>query len=74
MQVGDEIDPVTKGPIGLTDEIAYVASGAAPIPRLSAHRVALKRYRKHNRELRACEPRDLIERARDICRFEGLPL
>jgi acyl dehydratase len=47
VQVGDEINPITKGPIGLTDEIAYVASGAAPIPRLSAHRVALKRYRKH---------------------------
>jgi acyl dehydratase len=49
VNVGDEIDTVTKGPIGLTDEIAYVASGAAPIPRLSAHGVALKRYRKHPR-------------------------
>jgi hypothetical protein len=34
----------------------------------------LKRYRAQNRELRACEPRDLIERSRDICRFEGRPL
>jgi hypothetical protein len=34
----------------------------------------LKRYRAQNRELRACEPRDLIERARDICRFQGKPL
>lgn len=47
VQVGDELDTLTKGPIGLTDEIAYVASGAAPIPRLSAHGVALRRYRKH---------------------------
>ncbi|MFI6693003.1 MaoC family dehydratase N-terminal domain-containing protein [Streptomyces sp. NPDC050433] len=47
VQVGDELDTITKGPIGLTDEIAYVASGAAPIPRLSAHGVALRRYRKH---------------------------
>jgi hypothetical protein len=31
----------------------------------------LERYRAQNRELRACEPRDLIERARDICRFQG---
>jgi predicted ATPase with chaperone activity len=31
----------------------------------------LERYRAQNRELRACEPRDLIERARDICRFHG---
>ncbi len=34
----------------------------------------LERYRAQNRELRACEPRDLIERARDICRFRGQPL
>jgi hypothetical protein len=31
----------------------------------------LERYRVQNRDLRACEPRDLIERARDICRFHG---
>ncbi len=34
----------------------------------------LQRYREQNRELRACEPRDLIERSRDICRFHGRPL
>jgi hypothetical protein len=34
----------------------------------------LARYRSQNRELRACEPRDLIERARDICRFQNRPL
>jgi DNA-binding PadR family transcriptional regulator len=34
----------------------------------------LERYQAQNRELRACEPRDLIERARDICRFHGKPL
>jgi acyl dehydratase len=47
VNVGDQIDAITKGPVGLTDEIAFVASGAAPIPRLSAHGVALRRYRKH---------------------------
>lgn len=47
VNVGDEIDVITKGPIGLTDEIAYIAAGAAPIPRLAAHGVALRRYRKH---------------------------
>ena len=47
VEVGDQLDTLTKGPIGLTDEIAYVASGAAPIPRLSAHAVALRRYKKH---------------------------
>jgi hypothetical protein len=49
VEVGDEIDIITKGPIGLTDEIAFVASGAAPIPRVAAHRVSLKRYHRHPR-------------------------
>jgi acyl dehydratase len=47
VKVGDEIDTITKGPIGLSDELAFLASGAAPIPRLAAHGVALKRYQKH---------------------------
>lgn len=34
----------------------------------------LERYRQQNRELRACEPRDLIERARDICRYHNRQL
>jgi len=47
VKVGDEIDVITKGPIGLTDEIAFIAAGAAPIPRIAAHGVALRRYRRH---------------------------
>jgi hypothetical protein len=34
----------------------------------------LDRYQSEKRELRSCEPRDLIERARDICRFTDRPL
>ena len=34
----------------------------------------LERYKEQNRELRACEPRDLIERSKDICEFHGRPL
>jgi hypothetical protein len=34
----------------------------------------LERYKAQNKELRCCEPRDLIERSRDICRFQGKPL
>jgi len=34
----------------------------------------LASYRAENKELRACQPRDLIERARDICRFHNKPL
>jgi predicted ATPase with chaperone activity len=33
----------------------------------------LARYRAEDRELRSCEPRDLIERARDACRFADQP-
>lgn len=47
VEVGDHLDAVVKGPIGTTDEVAYVASGAAPIPRLAAHGVALQNYRRH---------------------------
>lgn len=34
----------------------------------------LERYKQEERDLRACEPRDLIERSRDICKFRGIPL
>lgn len=34
----------------------------------------LTRYKEQNREMRSCEPRDLIERAKDICKFHGRPL
>ena len=33
----------------------------------------LDRYQSEKRELRCCEPRDLVERARDICRFTNRP-
>jgi acyl dehydratase len=47
VSVGDQLDVVTKGPIGLTDEIAFVAGGGTPIPRLKAHAAALHEYRAH---------------------------
>ncbi len=43
--------------------------GVAVAPEIMAQ--VLERYRAQNREMRSCEPRDLIERARDICRFRG---
>lgn len=42
---GEELTPVVKGPLGLTDMVAYCA-GASPV-RLLAHRVALELYKKH---------------------------
>lgn len=47
VQVGDPIGPLLKGPIGMTDEIAFLAGGGAPIPRLAAHHSALLQYERH---------------------------
>jgi hypothetical protein len=46
--------------------------GAQVPPGLISH--ILDRYQAQERELRCCEPRDLIERVRDICRFRKQPL
>lgn len=45
VNVGDEMQPVVKGPLGLLDMIAYTA-GASPVL-LAAHGVQLRNYRKH---------------------------
>jgi acyl dehydratase len=47
VRLGDTLDLVTKGPIGMTDEIAFVAGGGTPIPRLKAHAAALHDYHVH---------------------------
>jgi hypothetical protein len=46
--------------------------GAAANPGLIAW--VLGRYQAEKRDLQCCEPRDLIDRARDICRLRGRPL
>jgi predicted ATPase with chaperone activity len=45
------------------------AQGISVDPAIMAD--VLERYSRENRELRSSEPRDLIERARDICRLRG---
>lgn len=47
VEIGDSLDVLTKGPIGLTDEIAFVAGGGIPIPRLKAHAASLHDYQAH---------------------------
>lgn len=47
VSIGDSLDEMTRGPIGTTDEVAFVSGGGAPIPRLKANGVALRDYRKH---------------------------
>jgi MoxR-like ATPase len=51
----------------------YAEQNAAPVAAGLVGRL-LDRYQTEKRELRCCEPRDLVERARDICRFTGRPL
>ncbi|GAA1651739.1 FAS1-like dehydratase domain-containing protein [Georgenia ruanii] len=47
VEVGDGLDLLTKGPIGLTDEVAFIAGGGTPIPRLKAHAASLVDYAAH---------------------------
>jgi acyl dehydratase len=47
VQIGDQLDELTKGPIGLTDEVAFIAGGGTPIPRLKAHAASLHDYAGH---------------------------
>jgi acyl dehydratase len=78
--VGDELKPVVKGPIGLTDEVAFIAGGGAPIPRLSAHVAALLQYRKHSAwtfrdpNTYALEPIFAVHYNKEAARAMGLPM
>lgn len=47
VHVGDELDIITKGPISMTDEVAYVAAGGPPIPRIAANGASLRQYQRH---------------------------
>lgn len=47
VEVGQPLETLTKGPIGLTDEVAFIAGGGTPIPRLKAHAAALHDYAAH---------------------------
>ena len=45
VEPGEELPPVVKGPLGMTDALAFCI-GAAPV-QIKAHGLALKEYRKH---------------------------
>jgi acyl dehydratase len=47
IKIGEELKPVVKGPLGISDEIAFIIGGGVPIPRITAHGVALAAYHKH---------------------------
>ena len=44
IRVGEELQPIVKGPLGLTDIVSMCVAGLAPA-RLMAHGVALREYR-----------------------------
>jgi acyl dehydratase len=79
VEVGQDIGPLVKGPVTMTDEIAFLIGGGAPIPRLAANSAALKFYRRHpNWAFRdpvscALEPIYAVHYNREAARAQGLP-
>lgn len=77
VQTGEELQPVVKGPLGLTDMIAFCV-GAAPV-QIQAHGVALRNYQKHpawavrDRELHSWEPVYSVHYNNSVARAVGLP-
>jgi acyl dehydratase len=79
MEVGGELKPIVKGPVTMTDEIAFLIGGGAPIPRLAANASALQLYRRHPnwafRDPVSCglEPIYAVHYNREAARAQGLP-
>jgi acyl dehydratase len=77
VQVGDAVGPVTKGPLGLTDIVAYCV-GSAPV-QILAHRAALLEYQRHpawafrDPETGALEPVYGVHYNKQAARSAGLP-
>ena len=77
VQVGEDLPPVTKGPLGLTDMIAYCV-GASPIL-IAAHKVMLQNYHKHpawafrDPETCALEPLYAVHYNKSAAQAAGLP-
>jgi acyl dehydratase len=80
VNVGDEVKPVVKGPLGLTDELAYFVGGATPIPRLSAHGASLRQYRRHpawafrDPNTGALEPIFAVHYNKEAAKAMGVPM
>ncbi len=71
--------PVVMGPITMTDEVAFLVGGGAPIPRLAAHVKALSLYRRHPawafRDPTSCglEPNYAVHYNKEAAKAQGLP-
>lgn len=79
VNIGDELKPVIKGPLGTTDEVAYIIGGGVPIPRMAAHGVAIAAYRKHpawafrDPNTKALEPIFAVHYNKQAAKAMGLP-
>lgn len=79
VEIGEELKPIVRGPIGLTDELAFIMGGGAPIPRLAAHGVQLRAYRQHPawafRDPNTCalEPIFAVHYNKEAARAMGVP-
>ncbi len=79
VEIGQELKPVVKGPVTMTDEIAFLIGGGAPIPRLNANGVALRLYRRHPawsfRDPTSCglEPIYAVHYNGEAAKAQGLP-
>lgn len=80
VEIGQELKPVVKGPVGMTDEIAFICGGGAPIPRLAAHGAALLAYHRHPawafRDPASCalEPIYAVHYNKAAAKAMGLPM
>lgn len=78
IEVGDELKPVVKGPLGLTDIVAMCVAGLAPA-KLLAHGVALREYRKkpawafRDTDTHALEPIYAVHYNKQAANAMGLP-
>jgi hypothetical protein len=79
VEIGQEIKPLVKGPVTMTDEIAFLIGGGAPVPRLAANVAALRFYKRHPnwafRDPTSCglEPIYAVHYNREAARAQGLP-
>lgn len=77
VQIGEGLRPVIKGPLGMTDMIAYCA-GASPVM-LIAHGASLRYYRKHpawavrDNDTSAWEPVYSVHYNKSVAKAAGLP-
>ena len=77
VEVGQELPQIVRGPLGLTDIIAFCI-GAAPV-RITAHGLSLKRYRKHpafafrDPDTSALEPVYSVHYNKAAAKASGLP-